>query len=94
MDLTPRDFEPFSALLTWAAVFGTLAGLILGLAFVFATIARGFDGAKRFVAGLGGGLRDLVLISPKHVAAIAQLTWREALRRRALYVFALFGVLF
>ncbi|NNJ24699.1 ABC transporter permease [Alienimonas chondri] len=94
MDLTPRDFEPLSSVLTWVTVFGSLALIVLTLAFIAAVIARGTVGAKAFFGGLAAGARDLVMVSPKHIWAIAQLTWREALRRRALYVFALFAVLF
>ena len=94
MDLTPRTFDAGQAVLTWLLVFGTLALLILGVAFLVLVAARGARGALAFARGLGAGLADLVLVSPGHVWAIAQLTWREALRRRALYVFGLFAVLF
>lgn len=94
MDLTPRTFEPAASFLEWATVVGVLALLVLGLAFLIAAIARGVVGAKAFFAGLAAGAADLAMVTPKHVWAIAQLTWREALRRKALYVFGLFGVLF
>ena len=94
MDLTPRTLDPSQSVLTWLAVFGSLAVAVLVLAFLAAVIARGARGAVGFWRGLGRGLADLVLVSPGHVWAIAQLTWREAIRRKALLVFGLFGVLF
>ncbi|MFH5803093.1 ABC transporter permease [Alienimonas sp. DA493] len=94
MDLTPRLFDPTGSVLTWVQVFGSLTLLVLAIALIAAVIAGGGRGAKNFFRGLAAGAADLVKVSGGHVWAIAQLTWREALRRRALYVFALFGVLF
>ena len=94
MDLTPRTFDAGAAVLTWLAVFGTLAAVVLALGLLVTLATRGASGAKAFGRSLWAGLKDLVLVAPGRVWAIAQLTWREALRRRALYVFALFAVLF
>ena len=95
MDLTPTPFEPGAALLTWLAVAGVVAGLALFVGLVAAVSRHGAKrGPNRFLSAVAGTLKDLVLVAPGRVFAVAQLTWREALRRRALYVFALFAVLF
>ena len=94
MDLTPRTFDAGAAALEWLLVFGVLGGCVLALGLLLTLLTRGPSGAKGFAASLAAGLKDLALISPGRVWALAQLTWREALRRRALYVFGLFAVLF
>ena len=94
MDLTPRTFDLGAAVLDWLAVAGLLAAVALGLSFLLTLLSRGPGAAGQYGRALWAGLKDLVLISPGRTLALAQLTWREALRRRALYVFALFAVLF
>ena len=94
MDLTPRTFDAGDALWTWLAVFGTLAALVLAAGLLASLLSGGTGAVGRFARGIWGTLKDLVLVSPGRVFAVAQLTWREALRRRALYVFGLFAVLF
>ena len=41
-----------------------------------------------------GGFRDLFGTSPRRCLALTQLTFREAVRRKTLWVFAVFAVLF
>ena len=94
MDLTPREFGVGGALLNWLAVFGTVGAIVLGVGLLVTLATRGPKGVAGFGRAITGTLKDLVLIAPGRVFAVAQLTWREALRRRALYVFALFAVLF
>ena len=94
MDLTPRTFDAGAAVQDWLAVVGILAGVVLALSFLLTLLSRGPSGAAGFGRNLWAGLKDLVLVSPTKVWALAQLTYREALRRRALYVFGLFAVLF
>ena len=94
MDLTPREFDVGGALLNWLAVFGTVGAIVLGVGLLVTLATRGPKGVAGFGRAITGTLKDLVLIAPGRVFAVAQLTWREALRRRALYVFALFAVLF
>lgn len=45
-------------------------------------------------AVLGAAVADVLRARPGHVWALAQLTFREAVRRKALYVFVVFAVLF
>ena len=94
MDLTPEPFDPVAGLQTWLSVVGVVAGLVLVVGLVVTLATRGPAGVAGFGKAILATLKDLVLIAPGRVLAVAQLTWREALRRRALYVFALFAVLF
>src|SRR5688572_35602 len=88
----PFDFGP--ALLTWLTVLAVIA--VVGLVFsaLVGLATGGISGVRRVLGGLGQGFVDLVRISPGRVYALAQLTFREAIRRKALLVFVIFAVLF
>ena len=87
-------FDFGAAVTDWLVVLAVLAGVALVLGLLAAVTAGGAAGLHRFFPALGGALKDLVLVSPRRVGAVAQLTVREAIRRRALFVFVLFAVLF
>ena len=94
MELVPRTFDLSDALLTWAVAAGVLTLVVLVLGFVGALLSGGVDGLTAWAKSLGAGAADLVLVGPGKVWAIAQLTYREAVRQKALYVFAVFAALF
>jgi hypothetical protein len=96
MSLTfnPTPYDLLSALATWAAVFAGCAAVALLAALLVGLLTGGAAGARRGVAGLFGGVVDLVRVSPGRVWAMAQLTFRESIRRKALLVFAVFALLF
>ena len=87
-------FEFGPAVGDWLVVLAVLAGVGLTLALLAAVAGGGAAALRRFFPSLGAALRDMVLVSPRRVGAVAQLTVREAVRRRALFVFVLFAVLF
>ncbi|MEO2032022.1 MAG: hypothetical protein ABGZ35_08045, partial [Planctomycetaceae bacterium] len=53
----------------------------------------GPSGTKHFRRGLSSYLSDIMAMSPTRILAIARLTLKEAIRRRALVVFVVFAVL-
>lgn len=87
---------------TWAVA---LAGLAIGLFLlggIWALLHGGVIGnpkllgpvTQRFLSRTWAGLTDLLLISPRRVAALAWLGVKEAIRRRVIIVFVVFlGIL-
>ncbi|MBD3674405.1 MAG: ABC transporter permease [Planctomycetaceae bacterium] len=91
------DAKPMNipeALSTWGLVFGSILVASLAIGFILALVLGGKRGIPRFFENLGEGLTDLIRMSPKRVGAIANLTLKEAIRRKALLVFVVFAVLF
>src|SRR5690606_27727948 len=82
------------ALWLWVKIVAAVLAFSIVVALLIGLITGGLTGARRVAAGLTGGVFDLVRISPGRVYAIAQLTFREAVRRKALYVFGVFALLF
>ena len=78
----------------WLIVVCVLAlmGSFVGL--VTSWLGDGTRGLLNFTGVLGRGLGDLVLVSPQRILALATLTARESIRRKALWVGAVFVVLF
>jgi hypothetical protein len=91
-DAAPIDVA--AALTNWAIVVGFLLCGSLFLGFVITLIMGGSQGPTAFFKSLGEGVRDLFGMSPKRVGAIWSLTIKEAVRRKALWVFGVFAVLF
>src|SRR5262245_31358675 len=94
LNFNPISFDVAAGLVHWSVVM--LAVLILAfITAIFTSIlALGFAGPTQVLAHIGGGLRDLLGTSPRRCLALTQLTFREALRRKTLWVFAVFAVLF
>lgn len=78
----------------WAVVLTVLALMAAFVGLAGSWVADGRRGVKNFLGVVGRGLRDLVLIVPRRIFAIATLTARESIRRKALWVGAVFLVLF
>lgn len=91
-DAQPIDIA--AALMNWAIVFGFLLCGALILGFLITLIMRGAQGPTTYFKSLGEGARDLFGMSPKRVGAIWSLTIKEAIRRKALWVFGVFAILF
>ena len=92
-----HDAQPINvaeALSNWGLVFCALVCLALGISLLLAVVLGGKRGIPRFFENLGEGVKDLLMMSPKRAGAIAMLTLKEAVRRKALHVFAVFAVLF
>ncbi len=70
----------------------SLIGVFVGS--VSSWIGNGTRGLKSFCGVVGRGFGDLLLVTPRRISAIATLTTRESIRRKALWVGAVFLVLF
>ena len=90
-DVVP--FDVVQGVGTWVKVMGACAVLVLVASFA-ASIGLGFSGPGRVLRQLFGAIRDVSEISVRRVWALAMLTAREAIRRKALLVFGLFALLF
>jgi hypothetical protein len=90
------DSVPFpldSSFLLWLIVVGSATAIVL-IVSLLATIASvGANGPVVFANELGAMVGDLFSLSPRRVFALAQLTFREAYRRKALMVFVVFAIL-
>ncbi|MBA4031688.1 MAG: hypothetical protein C0478_12475 [Planctomyces sp.] len=94
MDFLPDVFNISQAVGQWLLVL--LVGLvsILFITFVSALIGGGVKGASRYGDSLVESLSDLVSVSSTRCYALAKLTFTEAIRRKALFVFVIFAILF
>ena len=88
MDFDPTPFDYVGSFIRWGAV----AGIIAAVALVFGLLAAFLSGNSP-VRELSSYLGDLLAISPSRVLAVARLTLKEALRRKALLVFVVFAML-
>src|SRR5262245_60996339 len=90
-DVVPYDL--MQGLSVWLQVMG--AGLLLVLvASLAASLGFGFSGPVRVFRQIGSAIKDVSEISFRRVWALATLTAREAIRRKALLVFGVFALLF
>lgn len=94
LTFNPQPYELGQAILLWLVVTAVCLVLALGTALAIALVFGGLSGVGAVFRGVGGAFRDLFSISPGRLVAISQLTFREALRRKALLVFVLFAILF
>jgi hypothetical protein len=90
-DRAPFLFGP--ALLHWLFVFGSFAGIIFSVTVLIALGVYGASGPTAVMGRVWQGLHDFLGISPRRIWAIALLTIKEAVRRKALFVFVVFGAL-
>jgi PDZ domain len=91
------DVQPFNTLLGlshWVKVTGFIVLLVLIVTSVAAFASMGPRGLMAVFRQLYEGLRDIAELSLRRIWAIAMLTFREAIRRKALLVFGIFAVLF
>jgi hypothetical protein len=94
MDFNPEPYNALEGLLNWAKVFGAVAVIALVVSFLTALVASFREGPGLVVERIGGGFRDVWNTSFRRVMALAKLTYREAVRRKALLVFVVFALLF
>ncbi|QDT33738.1 ABC-2 transporter permease [Thalassoglobus polymorphus] len=94
MSIEPPSFDVAAALLNW--VIAIVACSIIGLAAGFAgSLAyRGTSGPRVFWNTLKRGFRDLTRLSLSRIGAIASLTIKEAISRKAFVIGLLFLLLF
>jgi ABC-type transport system involved in multi-copper enzyme maturation permease subunit len=81
-----------NALRSWGIVVGIIAAVALGVG-LLSSLRLGPSGMAVFTRGLSSYFRDMVTMSPTRVLAIARLTLKESIRRKALMVFVIFAVL-
>ena len=94
MSIEPPSFDLGIAFLYWLSAFGAGAVLALFIGFVFSLILNGSSGFRVFSRTLIRGVRDFASISPQRVAALASLTIKEAISRKAFTIGFLFVLLF
>ena len=94
MHFDPIPFDLTLGVSQWLkAVLG--ASLLIVLVSVVASLgAGGLSGPWGVFRQLFDGIRDVSELSIRRIWALATLTAREAIRRKALLVFVIFGVLF
>jgi len=97
----PMDFDvaPFTlreasnAVLSWLALVGALGLLGVTISLILCVARNGAAGIGIFFRGLVSFLEDVGSLSPRRILALTNLTLKEAIRRKALFVFAVFAVL-
>lgn len=94
MEFNPEIYSTIEGLSHWLFVFAALAAVLLLLAFVLSLLSRGAKGPELFGAAVVSSIKDLLGISLKRIMAIASLTFKEAIRRKALFVFVVFCIMF
>ncbi len=96
MSLTffPKPFDLGADLRHWAIVMVVIVVVSFLTAIVTSILALGFAGPLQVLAHMIEGFKDLLGTSPRRCLALTQLTFREALRRKTLWVFAVFALLF
>ncbi|MGC1275754.1 MAG: ABC transporter permease subunit [Planctomycetaceae bacterium] len=94
LTFNPEPFEFLPALWLWVRVVASVLLFAVTSTSLISLIIGGPRGPLNMLKALASGIVDLVRISPGRTFAIAQLTFREAVRRKALLVFGVFAVLF
>jgi hypothetical protein len=94
LSFNPVPFDLTLGILRWLLAIG-IVGIALGISLVLMSlVAIGRTGPLQVVAQMKEGLLDFLGTSPRRVWALTVLTFREAFRRKTLWVFAVFAVLF
>lgn len=94
LNFDPRPFDVLGGLQHWAIVMVATLAVVTVTALFTSVLALGLAGPWQVVEHVAGGFKDLFGTSPRRVLALMQLTFREAMRRKTLWVFAVFAVLF
>lgn len=94
MNLQPVDFELLFGITQWVIVFGSFVVMFLIVAMATSIPLHGASGPGRVIAGALRGFKEFATPSPRRVYAIAMLTFKESIRKKALLVFVVFAVLF
>ena len=89
--VTLRDLA--ESLKLWLILIGILGASGLLISMLLSVARNGVAGIGIFFKGLLSFLEDVGSISPRRVLALTNLTLKEAVRRKALLVFAVFAVL-
>jgi hypothetical protein len=94
LNFNPVTFDVVAGLKHWGIVMAAALVVIFVTALCMSVLALGLGGPWQVVVHVGQGIVDLLRTSPRRCLALAQLTFREAWRKKTLWVFAVFAVLF
>ncbi len=94
LSFDPEIFDLLGGFKTWLAVMVVLSIVVFVTSLAMSLVALGFAGPSQVLVHIFGGIGDLFGTSPRRCWAVTQLTFREAVRRKTLLVFAVFAVLF
>ncbi|MCX7386470.1 MAG: hypothetical protein NTX48_07360 [Planctomycetales bacterium] len=93
-DVTPFTLQDMAASLkSWLLILSILGAFSLLLGMLLCVARNGAAGIGIFFKGLLGFLNDVGSVSPRRIRALTSLTLKEAIRRKALLVFAVFALL-
>ena len=83
-----------NVILQWALILCVISVIGTFVGGVSSLMGGGKRGLSEFFGVIGRALSDLALVSPQRIFALATLTTRESVRRKALWIGAVFLVLF
>ncbi|MFO1008369.1 MAG: hypothetical protein U0929_20585 [Planctomycetaceae bacterium] len=86
--------HPLYPAVQWALTMCVLAVIGIFVGGVSSLMGGGKRGLTEFFGVIGRAFSDLIFVSPKRIFALATLTTRESVRRKALWIGAVFLVLF
>jgi len=93
MDFNPVSFNILLGLAQWLLIVAVVFAGGLGVVYLLMTARYGRLGSRRFWAGVSSYRSDILSLSPRRIFAVTNLTFKEAVRRKALLVFVVFAVL-
>lgn len=94
MSVEPPSFEVGAAILRWVIAVLACSFIAIAVGFVAALATNGISGPKTLWRTIRRGFGDLTKISVRRVGALALLTIKEAISRKAFVIGFLFLVLF
>src|SRR5262245_9683326 len=94
MSFNAQPYDLLMAVVEWIAVVGISAVVALLVGWVIARVTFGKSGTRAVKDAVKRGWTDLTKLSGRRIGALAYLSFKEALARRALLVLATFIVLF
>jgi hypothetical protein len=94
LNFNPVPFDIAAGLTHWAVVMLAVLLVVFVTTLIISVGTLGLAGPAEVLVQILGAFGDLFGTSPRRCLALMQLTFREALRRKTLWVFAVFAVLF
>lgn len=92
-----REVIPFDivgGLTQWALTFLAILGVVIGISLLITLIQHGMGFWSAYVRRFREVCTDLIAISPRRIGAVALVTIKESVRRKALLVFVVFAIVF
>lgn len=94
MDFNIVNFDLSQGLLSYLQIFGVGIAVAVIISFLLSFAKGGTAGPQLFFRNLLAGFQDFAKSSPRRIYSIADLTIKESVRKKALYAFVIFGLLF